>query len=159
MNRLEIFGSVETPKRHFLARDRVFWRIDRQNRPSRFCWARWQETNKIKNKKTNRNLICWPFVGGAPLIGWWWVLAYEELPRTLWIVLSLVLIGQGVSDLQGVNFGLLPLTDRPVLTTLLALPCSKWSRVGAVALYTVLWTVVVKYRKWRFSAPHRTKTP
>jgi hypothetical protein len=32
------------------------------------------------------------------------------------------------------------------------------SRVGAVALYTVLWTVVVKYRKWRFSAPHRTKT-
>ena len=33
------------------------------------------------------------------------------------------------------------------------------SRVGAVALYTVLWTVVVKYRKWRFSAPHRTKTP
>jgi hypothetical protein len=40
-------------------------------------------------------------------------------------VLSLVLIGQGVSDLEGVNFGLLPLTDRPVLTTLLALPCSK----------------------------------
>jgi hypothetical protein len=33
------------------------------------------------------------------------------------------------------------------------------SRVGAVALYTVLWTVVVKYRKWPFSAPHRTKTP
>jgi hypothetical protein len=33
------------------------------------------------------------------------------------------------------------------------------SRVGAVALYTVLWTVVAKYRKWRFSAPHRTKTP
>jgi hypothetical protein len=32
-------------------------------------------------------------------------------------VLSLVLIGQGVLDLQGVNFGLLPLTDRPVLTT------------------------------------------
>jgi predicted phage-related endonuclease len=32
------------------------------------------------------------------------------------------------------------------------------SRVGAVALYTVLWTVVAKYRKWRFSAPHRTKT-
>jgi hypothetical protein len=25
--------------------------------------------------------------------------------------LSLVLIGQGVSDLEGVNFGLLPLTD------------------------------------------------
>jgi Trypsin len=33
------------------------------------------------------------------------------------------------------------------------------SRVGAVALYTVLWTVVAKYRKWRFSAPRRTKTP
>jgi hypothetical protein len=33
------------------------------------------------------------------------------------------------------------------------------SRVGAVALYTVLWTVVVKYRKWPFSALHRTKTP
>jgi hypothetical protein len=33
------------------------------------------------------------------------------------------------------------------------------SRVGAVALYTVLWTVVAKYRKWPFSAPHRTKTP
>jgi hypothetical protein len=33
------------------------------------------------------------------------------------------------------------------------------SRVGAVALYTVLWTVVVKYRKWLFSAPRRTKTP
>jgi hypothetical protein len=33
------------------------------------------------------------------------------------------------------------------------------SRVGAVALYTVLWTAVVKYRKWPFSAPHRTKTP
>jgi hypothetical protein len=32
------------------------------------------------------------------------------------------------------------------------------SRVGAVALYTVLWTVVVKYRKWPFSAPRRTKT-
>jgi hypothetical protein len=32
------------------------------------------------------------------------------------------------------------------------------SRVGAVALYTVLWTVVAKYRKWRFSALHRTKT-
>jgi hypothetical protein len=31
------------------------------------------------------------------------------------------------------------------------------SRVGAVALYTVLWTVVVKYRKWPFSAPRRTK--
>jgi hypothetical protein len=33
------------------------------------------------------------------------------------------------------------------------------SRVGAVALYTVLWTVVAKYRKWPFSALHRTKTP
>jgi hypothetical protein len=33
------------------------------------------------------------------------------------------------------------------------------SRVGAVELYTVLWTVVVKYMKWRFSALHRTKTP
>jgi hypothetical protein len=33
------------------------------------------------------------------------------------------------------------------------------SRVGAVALYTVLWTVVAEYRKWRYSAPHRTKTP
>jgi hypothetical protein len=27
--------------------------------------------------------------------------------------LSFVLMGQGVSDLQGVNFDLLPLTDRP----------------------------------------------
>jgi hypothetical protein len=35
-------------------------------------------------------------------------------------VLSLVLIGQEVSDLQGVNLGLLALTGRPVLTTLLA---------------------------------------
>jgi hypothetical protein len=34
----------------------------------------------------------------------------------------------------------------------------KKSRVGAVALDTVLWTVVAKYRKLRFSAPHRTKT-
>jgi hypothetical protein len=32
------------------------------------------------------------------------------------------------------------------------------SRGGAVALYTVLWTVVAKYRKWPFSASHRTKT-
>jgi hypothetical protein len=47
MNPLEVFGKVGTPKTHFLARDRVFWRTDRQNRPSRFCWARWQETNKI----------------------------------------------------------------------------------------------------------------
>jgi hypothetical protein len=45
--------------------------------------------------------------------------------------------------------------------------CWKWpfrivndhcpSRGVAVALYTVLWTVVAKYRKWPFSAPHRTK--
>jgi hypothetical protein len=27
------------------------------------------------------------------------------------------------------------------------------------APYTVLWSVVVKYRKWPFSAPRRTKTP
>jgi hypothetical protein len=27
------------------------------------------------------------------------------------------------------------------------------SRVGAVALYTALWAVVAKYRKWPFSAP------
>jgi hypothetical protein len=38
-----------------------------------------------------------------------------------------VLIGQGISDLQGVNFGILPLTDLPVLTALLAQPCGKWS--------------------------------
>jgi hypothetical protein len=37
--------------------------------------------------------------------------------------------------------------------------CNTVSRVGAVALYTVLWTVVVKYRKLPFSAPRRTKTP
>jgi hypothetical protein len=33
------------------------------------------------------------------------------------------------------------------------------SRVGAVALYSVLWTVVAKYRKWPFLAPCRTKIP
>jgi hypothetical protein len=33
------------------------------------------------------------------------------------------------------------------------------SHVRAVALYTVLWTVVAKYKKWPFSAPRRTKTP
>jgi hypothetical protein len=32
------------------------------------------------------------------------------------------------------------------------------SRIGAVALYTALWSVVAKYRKWPFSAPPRTKT-
>jgi hypothetical protein len=32
-------------------------------------------------------------------------------------------------------------------------------RVGAVALYTVLRTVVAKYMKWPFSAPQRIKTP
>ena len=31
------------------------------------------------------------------------------------------------------------------------------SHVGAVALYTVLWAVVAKYRKWPISAPRRTK--
>jgi hypothetical protein len=37
--------------------------------------------------------------------------------------------------------------------------CPRKSRVGAVAHYTVLWTVVDKYRKWPFSAPRRTKSP
>jgi hypothetical protein len=49
LNLLEVFWKVGTSKRHFLARDRVVWPIDRQNRPSLFCWARWQEMNKIKN--------------------------------------------------------------------------------------------------------------
>jgi hypothetical protein len=35
----------------------------------------------------------------------------------------------------------------------------KQSRVGAVALYTVLRAAVAKFRKWPFSAPCRTKTP
>jgi hypothetical protein len=55
---LEVFGSVGTPKRHFLAQDRVVWRVNRQNRPSRFYWAGWQQTNKIKKEmKTNRKLV------------------------------------------------------------------------------------------------------
>jgi hypothetical protein len=32
------------------------------------------------------------------------------------------------------------------------------SRVGAVALYTVLWAELLKYWKWSFSASHRIKT-
>jgi hypothetical protein len=35
---------------------------------------------------------------------------------------------------------------------------SQKARVGAVALYTVLWSVVAKYMKWPFSTPRRTKT-
>jgi hypothetical protein len=38
-------------KRHFVhAGDRVVWRIDRRNRPSRFCRVRRQETNKMNEK-------------------------------------------------------------------------------------------------------------
>ena len=33
------------------------------------------------------------------------------------------------------------------------------SRVRTVVLYTVLWTVLAKYRKRPFSTPHRSKTP
>jgi hypothetical protein len=51
MNPLEVLWSVGTLKRHFHAQDRVVWRKDRRNRPSLFCWARWQETNKRNNKK------------------------------------------------------------------------------------------------------------
>jgi hypothetical protein len=90
MNPLEVFGSVATPKRHYLAGNRVVWRTDLQSPPSRFCWARWQETSKTKEVKTSTKLICWPFVGGAPLIGWWWFLTYDEFPRTYWVVLSVV---------------------------------------------------------------------
>jgi hypothetical protein len=37
-----------TLKRHFLALDRVVWRIEHQNRSSRFRWVLLEETNKIK---------------------------------------------------------------------------------------------------------------
>jgi hypothetical protein len=47
------------------------------------------------------------------------------------------------------------------LSRLIGLPIqennsSEVSRVGEVALYTVLWSVVANYRKWPFSAPRRT---
>jgi hypothetical protein len=40
-----------TPERYFFELDRVVWRIDRQNRQSRFRWALLQGTNKIENEK------------------------------------------------------------------------------------------------------------
>jgi hypothetical protein len=52
MKPLEVFGSVGTPQKALsCARPRRLT-IDRQNRPSRFCWARLQETNKKINKLT-----------------------------------------------------------------------------------------------------------
>jgi hypothetical protein len=33
------------------------------------------------------------------------------------------------------------------------------TRRRGIVPYTVLWSVVAKYRKWPFSASHRTKTP
>jgi hypothetical protein len=52
-----------------------------------------------------------------------------------------------------------PSSAHSILHRNLNFPVKVSARVGAVALYTVLWSVVAKYRKWPFSAPHRTKTP
>lgn len=46
MNPSDVFASIETPNGTFVARDLVVWRMDRQNRLSRVCLLRWQETKK-----------------------------------------------------------------------------------------------------------------
>jgi hypothetical protein len=75
-NPLEVCVSVRTFKGHFIASNRVVWRIDRQNRPSGFCWARCQVTNE---KKPTESLQCRPFVGRTPSTCLW-DLSLEEFP-------------------------------------------------------------------------------
>jgi hypothetical protein len=90
---------------------------DRQTRLSRFCWVRWQETNKML-KKTKRKLLLTLREPGHLRPADDELLFFRSFPRTLWLLLTLVLIANGVLDPQGVHLDLLSFRDRPFLTTL-----------------------------------------
>jgi len=51
------FGLSSRPKRHFLARNRAFSRIDRQNRSTVATCRRGEETKKTNKKKKSQTVI------------------------------------------------------------------------------------------------------
>ncbi len=59
-----------------------------------------------------------PTYGTMMALDIWGIVVNEMICKIL------VWIGEGVSGRRGVDFGVLPLTERSVLTTVLALPCS-----------------------------------
>jgi len=61
------FHTILTPKRHFLQRNDVIWRLDRENRPIRLVGRRGEENTK---KVTDKPVIFHPFPGGRRK-GWW----------------------------------------------------------------------------------------
>jgi hypothetical protein len=69
INPLEVFGSVETPKRHFLSRDRRTESFDvKIVKIGRAVFAGRGDTKRTKSKKKAKKLTE-TFVGGADLIG------------------------------------------------------------------------------------------
>jgi hypothetical protein len=122
----------ETPQRHILGRNRVDWSAIYGTQALGVGCA-------LAQQNTGKNFTCQqlhPY--GEP-----------RIPPP--IIMNFGLLGSPADVISSKN-------SLWLVKGFLFSSCKKWpSRVGAVALYTVLWTKVTKYMKWPFSATCRTK--
>ena len=127
--------KYETPKKHFLGRNRVIWAIKCRDRSRGLIGTAWQEYKKTttKNKKTKGSpdeVTNWVSAPPTPLIRSLPYLVCGVAPWTCFLVLSFGSIAPQISELQGVKNRPFPLTRHIAYTTACCYRTSRDERKG-----------------------------
>ena len=161
MGVVALYFGFATPKRHFLARNRVVWRILRQNRCTRLGCCLSQETKKVAESLCAEGREITHVQNRNPSADLDKILHGCRYPRRSYLHKFWWPSVKGFLS-TGVKFSPLPLTFIVALTTLLHYRASVWYHFHFVDSNHASNNSLIPFSSWRvclFWSPRRRQPP